>query len=94
MMVTDEHMQVRKRDEDETWVDQDTIALCGVRPKYEDGFVAWLNGECIAADNEPELPIWNSSSTASRSDSLAEQREPYSVDFAGTLQSGIWRMEG
>ncbi|MEZ5324682.1 MAG: CotH kinase family protein [Verrucomicrobiales bacterium] len=59
-----------------------------LRLKYEDGFIAWLNGQQIAADNEPEIPAWNSTSSSSRSDSLAEEWETYSVDFDGIVQTG------
>ena len=59
-----------------------------LRVKYEDGFVAWLNGQRIAADNEPELPVWDSKAMGSRSDSLAEEWEPITVDPVGTVQAG------
>jgi phage tail protein X len=59
-----------------------------LRLKYEDGFAAWLNGRRIAADREPELPQWNSTATATRSDSLAEEWEEYSVELAGNLETG------
>jgi hypothetical protein len=34
--------------------------------KYDDGFVAWLNGQRIAARNAPAVPEWNSTATAPR----------------------------
>ncbi len=40
---------------------------------YEDGFVAYINGMQVAADNAPASPQWNSIATASRSDGVATQ---------------------
>ncbi|MDA0811884.1 MAG: CotH kinase family protein [Verrucomicrobia bacterium] len=64
------------------------VIRLSLRLKYEDGFVAWINGQQVAADNEPELPAWNSTSTGSRSDALTEEWETYSVEFEGILQTG------
>lgn len=64
------------------------VIRMSLRVKYEDGFVVWVNGVQVAADNEPELPAWNSNATSSRSDSLAEQWETYSIDFNGIIQTG------
>ncbi len=38
-----------------------------LRMKYDDGFVAWLNGTEIARRNAPATLSWNSSATANRS---------------------------
>lgn len=43
--------------------DADSLTL---RVKYDDGFIAWLNGTQIAARNAPPSPTWNSSATATR----------------------------
>jgi hypothetical protein len=37
-----------------------------LRMKYDDGFVAYLNGAFLAAANAPPSPLWNSAATASR----------------------------
>ena len=42
-----------------------------LRMKYDDGFVAWLNGVEIARRNAPATPEWNSAATASRPDAQA-----------------------
>ncbi len=42
-----------------------------LRVKFDDGFVAWLNGTLVASNNVPVPTIWNSRASASRSDSLA-----------------------
>ncbi len=42
-----------------------------LRFRYEDGFVAYLNGERIAADNAPSNPSWNATASADRPDAQA-----------------------
>lgn len=46
----------------------DTLTL---RLKYEDGFIAYLNGVEVARGNAPANPAYNSTSTAQRDDNLA-----------------------
>ena len=60
------------------------------RMKYDDGFVAYLNGTQIASGNAPASPVWDSQSTFSHSDSLAVNFENTNLSAqAGTLlQSG------
>ena len=47
------------------------ISTLRLRMKYDDGFVAYLNGTRIASINAPATPVWNSSATAYHSDALA-----------------------
>lgn len=54
-----------------------------LRLKYDDGFVAWLNGVEVARKNAPAADSWNSVATARRSDSLAVQFEDF--DISGTI---------
>jgi len=42
-----------------------------LRMKYDDGFVAWLNGVEIARRNAPEILAWNASATAPHTDAQA-----------------------
>ena len=59
--------------------------------RWEDGFVAFLNGHQIAAANNPELLEWNSSATSSHSDDDARvpvEFELATQDFAGRLVAG------
>jgi hypothetical protein len=42
-----------------------------LRIKYDDGFVAYLNGQEVVRRNAPATPAWNSSAVAARPDSLA-----------------------
>ena len=46
----------------------DTLRL---RMKYDDGFVAYLNGTEVARRNAPTAPAWNSAAAASRADAAA-----------------------
>ena len=62
----------------------DTLRL---RVKYDDGFVAWLNGVEVARRNAPATVAWNSAATASRADTLAMQFEEINLDPA-TLRDG------
>ncbi len=44
-----------------------------LRMRYDDGFVAYINGQFVASDNAPNQPQWNSFATALHDDALAEQ---------------------
>ena len=46
-----------------------------LRVKYDDGFVAYLNGREVAARNAPDLPQWNSRATGLRADTRAAEFE-------------------
>ena len=65
------------------------IAQLTLRLKYDDGFVAWLNGQEIARRNAPDTPTWNSTATGGRPDDLAAQFEDFNVSpFASLLEVG------
>jgi hypothetical protein len=60
-----------------------------LRVKYQDGFVAYLNGVEIARRNAPPEPQWDSSATASHAGVGATQFENIDVsEFLDALQSG------
>ena len=66
--------------------DFDAIRL---RIKYDDGFVAWLNGVKIAQRNAPDTLAWNSAATASRPDTDAVIYEDIDIALPpGLLQAG------
>ena len=44
-----------------------------LKMKYDDGFIAYLNGTKVASANAPANPTWNGKSTSSHSDSAAQQ---------------------
>lgn len=47
--------------------------------RYDDGFLAYLNGELVASENAPANPQWNSFAPASHSDSDAVQFQPFDI---------------
>ena len=60
-----------------------------LRMKYDDGFAAFINGERVAAANAPASLAWNSTATASHSDSQAVVFREFDVSaHAGAVQPG------
>ena len=57
------------------------ISALKLRMRYDDGFVAYLNGVKIAEDNAPGFPEWDSGATGNRRDSLAEDYQEFIVDL-------------
>ena len=58
--------------------------------RYDDGFVAYLNGQEIARKNAPTQPRFNSLATAARTNSEAIQPESFLVPrLDGVLQAGV-----
>jgi len=49
----------------------DSITTLRLDMRYDDGFVAYLNGVKIAQANAPATPLWNSGATISQTDSAA-----------------------
>ena len=69
--------------------DPASIVILTLRMKYDDGFVAFLNGAEIASRNAPEGVTWNSGATRSHTDSQAIVFENIDVSaHAGSLRSG------
>ena len=59
-----------------------------LKMKYDDGFVAYLNGTEVAAENYSGTPAWKSSGS-NHSDSLAVVYESFDLRaYAGLLQAG------
>jgi hypothetical protein len=57
--------------------------------RYDDGFIAYINGDEVARGNFNGTPQWNSQSTNDRSDSYAVNFETIDVSaFLGSLKSG------
>jgi len=56
-----------------------------LRMRYNDGFIAYLNGRKIAEANAPDLPQWNSAATAARS--VEDSLQPLQIDLADDLDA-------
>jgi len=69
--------------------DPSTFDTLTLRMKYDDGFVAYLNGERVAGRNDPALLGWNAGATSSHSDSSAVVFEDIDItEFLHLLQPG------
>ena len=65
------------------------VALLKLRLKYDDGFVAYLNGQPAAGFAAPDSPAWNSAATSRRATSDALAYDEYDVtDMRGFLRAG------
>jgi len=69
-------------------VDPEKILSMILRMKFEDGFVAFINGHQIASHNEPGQLTWNAHADGSHSDQLAVEFEDTVVNFEGKLIAG------
>jgi CotH kinase protein/Lamin Tail Domain len=69
--------------------DLNKLTTLSLQIRYDDGFVAYLNGVEIARRNFSGTPAWNSRAGASRADSAAVLLEPIDVSpFIGYLKPG------
>jgi hypothetical protein len=59
-----------------------------LRMKYDDGFVAYVNGQQVAIANAPLAPSWNATATAVRGGAEALISELFITNAPGLLQSG------
>jgi hypothetical protein len=70
-------------------VDLNRITELIVKVRYDDGFVAYLNGAELARRNFTGTPTWNSRASASHSDSEAVVFENIDIsEFIGNLKQG------
>ncbi|MHC1766067.1 MAG: CotH kinase family protein [Verrucomicrobiia bacterium] len=70
-------------------VGRDTLNYMVLRMRYDDGFVAFLNGRQIASANAPSNLQWNSTAAGSHDDSAAILFEEFDADAGLTaLQTG------
>jgi hypothetical protein len=68
-----------------------TIDELTLRMKFEDGFIAYLNGVPVASFNadDPENMSWNEGATATREDAIAQVFEDFDItDHIGALRTG------
>jgi hypothetical protein len=69
----------------------DSTGLIGLTldMKYDDGFIAYLNGVRIASSNGPQSADWNTGASGSNDDSAALLFEGFDIiAHAGSLQTG------
>ena len=60
-----------------------------LRMRYDDGFVAYINGHEAWRVNAPETPAWNSAATAEHPDSQAIVVQDFDIsDMIGSLETG------
>jgi hypothetical protein len=54
-----------------------------MRMRWDDGFVAYINGVQVAADRNPATLQWNSSATANRNDGLNDEWATFTIPVDG-----------
>ena len=60
-----------------------------LRMKYDDGFIAWINGTRVASNAAPATPLWNSLATANRDESLNNNWTEFAIPTGSvTLNTG------
>ena len=68
--------------------DASLVTAMTLRLQYEDGFVAYLNGEEIARANAPGTLPFDATATEANPDEAAVQFESFPVNFTGKLRTG------
>jgi len=68
--------------------DPSVFDLLTLRMKYDDGFVAYLNGTQVAAPNAPASPEWNSQATSGHEASAANYEDFDVTEFITALRAG------
>ncbi|MBN1845276.1 MAG: lamin tail domain-containing protein, partial [Sedimentisphaerales bacterium] len=67
----------------------DNLSSLQLKMRYEDGFVAYLNGQEVARSNVTGSPQWNSSADGDRPNALAADFELWDIsDHLSALQQG------
>ncbi|MEA3367253.1 MAG: hypothetical protein U9R68_03955, partial [Planctomycetota bacterium] len=60
-----------------------------LRVRYDDGFIAYLDGEVVAAQNDPATPAWNSAATGEHPNGQAVLWEAFDLtDHLASLAAG------
>ncbi|MHC4535622.1 MAG: lamin tail domain-containing protein [Planctomycetota bacterium] len=68
----------------------DDFGFLTLKMRYDDGFIAYLNGVEVARSNFTGTPRWNSSANGSRSDSLAVNLENIDISaYLSSLKTGV-----
>jgi hypothetical protein len=67
----------------------DSLASCALRIRYDDGFIAYLNGSEVARKNFTGNPQWNSSAASQNSDAAAVVLEDIDISqYISKLKEG------
>lgn len=67
-----------------------TLSSLTLQMKYDDGFIAYLNGAEVARANAPAAAQWDSTATANRPDTLAVIYESFDVTpFVSQVVTGV-----
>lgn len=61
--------------------DPNSILKIGLKMRYEDGFVVWINDQQVASRNAPASVEWDSRATSNRPDSQAVQNTNIDLQF-------------
>lgn len=70
-------------------VDPNVYQSLKLRMRYDDGFVAYINGQLVASRNAPGSPVWNSTATTNAADSQSLVFEDIVIgNTPGLLQAG------
>ena len=73
-------------------VDADGVEALTLSMRYDDGFVAWINGVEVARANAPETLDWDSRALEDRSDELGRQSEDWDVLAARDALTPGWNV--
>ncbi len=68
--------------------DPSVFDILTLRMKYDDGFIAYLNGDRVKAVNDPPTPEWNSQATGGHEASIADFEDFDITGWVGALQAG------
>ena len=72
-----------------TLSDTNGVSQMHLRMKYNDGFIAYLNGVEVARDNAPSVPDWNSAAETQRAALDSTQAADFGIsDYVELLQTG------
>lgn len=69
-------------------LDPSVCDLLTLRMKYDDGFIAYLNGNKAASANDPASPQWDSEATAGHEASATDYEDFDITDSIGALRAG------
>jgi Spore coat assembly protein len=60
----------------------DNIAFLRLRMKFDDGFIAYINGTEVASVSAPASPVWNSTATVGRDSSLNAEWVDFTIPIS------------